>query len=638
MGAGCGTKAVPAAAATAVSVVFLFTAAVMAAFDAGPAHAAGPYAQADYPGLGVRVQTVADGLAVPWSIDWLPDGTAIFTERGGTVSVIRDGLPGPEAVLSVAAGGGAEAGLLGVTVDPDFEDNGYVYLYYTYADLLSPSYNRIERYTYHDGSDGGDGGATTTTTTGSPRLGDAHIILDRIPASPWHDGGRIQFGPDGMLYAATGDAIVPELSQDASSLAGKILRMDRDGRAPADNPWEGSLVYSMGHRNPQGMDWDRDGRMIITEHGPSGRLGVGHDEINVVAKGGNYGWPVVIGDGPGSGGTPYENPAFHTGGSTWAPSGAEFYESDVIPEWQGRYFVATLLGRTLQMVQLGPGGAIVSHTPLFEGEFGRLRDVQTGPDGHLYVLTSNRDGRGAPILEDDRILRIEPLYEAARGGSGGAAPERQQQLRVLTYDGPETADTGPLVAALRHPGYEVSSLTFDIGQKSLDFGFARSGTGSGHGHADSSLSLYVQRPLVSAPFEVVVYDESGDMVPVSEASGHAGYPGGGDDDDNNNDNGAADPAAAYAVRHGPDHYVITVGTGLESGRVAIIGEHVVPEYPSAILVMAAAAVAVVATIVLAAAAPQSLARGAQRAARSAGVRPGYGPPAAAPASPMASPK
>ncbi|MCE2498062.1 MAG: PQQ-dependent sugar dehydrogenase [Nitrosopumilaceae archaeon] len=600
------------------SAVLLFAAVAAAvAVAAEPAHAAEPYAQTDYPGLGVSVQTIADGLAVPWSIDWLPDGTAIFTERGGTVSVIRDGLPEPEAVLSVAVGGGAEAGLLGVAVDPDFEDNGYVYLYYTYTDLLSPPYNRIERYTYYDGHDGSGG----NTATGLPRLGDAHVILDRIPASSWHDGGRIQFGPDGMLYAATGDAIVPELSQDASSLAGKILRMDRDGGVPTDNPWEGSLVYSMGHRNPQGMDWDRDGRMIITEHGPSGRLGVGHDEINVIVKGGNYGWPVVIGDsinnggvgGGGGGGTPYENPAFHTGGSTWAPSGAEFYESDVIPEWQGRYFVATLLGRTLQMVQVSPDGTVVPHTPLFGGEFGRLRDVQTGPDGHLYVLTSNRDGRGAPAPEDDRILRIAPLYEAARGDDSGAvAPE--QQLRVLIYDGPETTDTGPLVAALRHPGYEVSSLAFDIGQKSLDFGFARSGTGGGHGYADSSLSLYVQRPLVSAPFEVVVYDKSGGMVPVSEASGHAGYLDGGDDGN------AADPAAAYAVRHGPDHYIITIGTGLESGRVSIIGTHVVPEYPSAVLVMAAAAVAVVAALVLALAAPPSLAHGGLLITRSAGAR------------------
>ena len=613
MSAGCGTKTAPVAAAASVSAVLLFAAAaaavvVVAAVATAPAHAAGPYAQTDYPGLGVSVQTVADGLAVPWSIDWLPDGTAIFTERGGTVSVIRDGLPGPEAVLSVAAGGGAEAGLLGVAVDPDFEDNGHVYLYYTYADLLSPPYNKIERYTYHDGHDGSDG--DSGAAAGPPRLDDAHVILDRIPASSWHDGGRIQFGPDGMLYAATGDAIVPELSQDASSLAGKILRMDRDGGAPADNPWEGSLVYSMGHRNPQGMDWDRDGRMIITEHGPSGRLGVGHDEINVIAKGANYGWPVVIGDSIGGGGTPYENPAFHTGGSTWAPSGAEFYESDVIPEWQGRYFVATLLGRTLQMVQLGPDGAVVSHTPLFEGEFGRLRDVQTGPDGHLYVLTSNRDGRGAPVPEDDRILRIVPLYEAAHGDGDGAAPE--QQLYMITYDGPETADTGPLAAALRHPGYDVPSLAFDIGQKSLDFAFARSDTGGGHGHAGSSLSLYVQRPLVSAPFEVVVYDESGGMVPVSEASGHAGYLDGYGD--------AADPAATYTVRHGPDHYVITIGTGLESGRVAIIGEHVVPEYQSAVLVMAAAAVAIVAALVLAAAAPPSLVHGGLRTPRGAGAR------------------
>lgn len=622
MGAGCGTRTAPAMVAAAV-LIFAAAAVVIVAAAAEPAHAAEQYAQTDYPGLGVSVQTVADGLAVPWSIDWLPDGTAIFTERGGTVSVIRDGFPGPEAVLSVAAGGGAEAGLLGVAVDPDFEDNGYVYLYYTYADLLSPPYNRIERYTYYDGYDGSGGTAATTAAAAGPaRLDDAHVILDRIPASSWHDGGRIQFGPDGMLYAATGDAIVPELSQDASSLAGKILRMDRDGGAPADNPWEGSLVYSMGHRNPQGMDWDRDGRMIITEHGPSGRLGVGHDEINVIVRGGNYGWPVVIGDsinnnggvgGGGGGGTPYENPAFHTGSSTWAPSGAEFYKSDVIPEWQGRYFVATLFGRALQMVQLGPDGTVVSHTPLFGGEFGRLRDVQTGPDGHLYVLTSNRDGRGAPAPEDDRILRIAPLYDTVYGvGGDGAVPE--QQLRVLTYDGPETADTGPLVAALRHPGYEVSSLAFDIGQKSLDFGFAISDTGGGSGHAGPSLSLHVQRPLVSAPFEVVMYGESGDMVPVSEASGHAGYLGGGG---GAGGGAAADPAAAYAVRHGPDHYVITIGTGLEGGRVAIIGTHVVPEYPGAVLVMAAAAVAIVAA--LAAAAPPSLVRSGLYTARSAGA-------------------
>lgn len=615
MGAGCGTKTAPVAAAYTVlllAAAAAIAAAAAAAAAAAPAHAAGPYAQTDYPGLGVRVQTVADGLAVPWSIDWLPDGTAIFTERGGTVSVIRDGLQEPEAVLSIGVGGGAEGGLLGVAVDPDFGDNGYVYLYYTYNDPFSPPYNRIERYTYHDGS--GDGGATAA---GPTRLDGAHIILDKIPASSWHDGGRIQFGPDGMLYAATGDAIVPDLSQDAASLAGKILRMDRDGGAPADNPWEGSLVYSTGHRNPQGMDWDYDGRMIITEHGPSGRLGVGHDEINVVEGGRNYGWPVVIGDG--AGGTPYENPAFHTGVSTWAPSGAEFYESDAIPEWQGRYFVATLVGRALQMVQLGPDGTVASHEPLFEGEFGRLRDVQTGPDGHLYVLTSNRDGRGAPAPEDDRILRIVPLYEAAHGGDV-AAPEQQQQIRVLTYDGPETTDTGPLVAALRHPGYEASPLAFDIGQKSLGFGFERPGTGGGPGYGISSLSLYVQRPLVSAPFEVVIYDESGGMVPVSEAPGRAGYLGGGVG------GAAADPGAAYAVRHGPDHYVITIGTGLESGRVAIIGTHVVPEYQGAVLVMAVAAAAVAAAALALAAAPPPLAHGALRAPRGAGARSAAGCP------------
>lgn len=324
------------------------------------------------------VEEVASGLEVPWSLDFAPDGRIFLTERGGAVRII-DGELLPDPVLNLNVGSG-EGGLLGVALDPSFEENRRIYLYYTYGLLAQ---NRVSAF--------------VETERG---LENEQILLDDIPGHWIHDGGRIAFGPDGMLYVTTGDAARTELSQDVSSLAGKILRLEPDGGIPPDNPFPGSPVYSYGHRNPQGLDWDVSGRLVATEHGPSGERGRAHDEINVIEAGANYGWPMVIGDERAEGTV---GPALHTGTETWAPSGAAFYRGD-IKEWDGMYMVAALASRSL--IAVDPESWTVRGAHL--QEYGRLRDAVMGPDGALYVLTSNRDGRGAPSPGDDFVLRVVP--------------------------------------------------------------------------------------------------------------------------------------------------------------------------------------------------------------------------------------
>ena len=342
----------------------------------------------EYPELGVKVETVADNLTIPWSIDWISDEVILFTERNGNLRIIQDGKLLQEPLLSLGVGG-VEGGMLGVTVDPNFAENEYVYLYYTYNELLSTS-NKVVRYQVTDGT-----------------VTEDRILIDGIPGGPFHDGGRIQFGPDGKLYITTGEAGNPVLSQDLNSLGGKILRINSDGTIPEDNPWQDSSVYSIGHRNPQGIDWDESGNLIATEHGPSGWRGSAHDEVNLIIPGANYGWPDIIGDESMDG---LQNPILHTGDDTWAPSGIEFYSEDKIPQWTGKFFVAALRGNHLHMIDFDmKNNKVISNEKLFQDEFGRLRDVATGPDGYLYILTSNQDGRGNPENNDDRILRIVPM-------------------------------------------------------------------------------------------------------------------------------------------------------------------------------------------------------------------------------------
>ena len=342
----------------------------------------------EYPELGVRVEVVAKDLTVPWSMDWTPDGMIIFTERNGNLRIIQDGHLLQDPLLSLGVGG-VEGGMLGVAVDPAYSENHFIYLYFTQNKFLSTT-NKLVRYQLSDGV-----------------LTENKVLIEGIPGGPFHDGGRIQFGPDGKLYVTTGEAGNPTLSQDLNSLGGKILRINSDGTIPDDNPWKSLPIYSIGHRNPQGIDWDGAGNLIATEHGPSGLRGIGHDEINLIIPGANYGWPDIIGDEEMNG---MQNPLLHTGDDAWAPSGSEFYDGTKIPQWTGKYFVATLRGNHLHMVEFDlEMDSVISHEKLFQNEFGRIRDVQTGPDEFLYLLTSNQDGRGSPKINDDKILRIVPL-------------------------------------------------------------------------------------------------------------------------------------------------------------------------------------------------------------------------------------
>lgn len=339
-----------------------------------------------------RVEIIAENLEVPWGIAFAPDGRIFVTERVGNLRVIEDGIlnPEPVKVLNVS---GFEGGLLGIALDPNFEENHYMYLYYTYNDFLS-TYNKLSRFTESDN-----------------QLSDEIILLDKIAGGPFHDGGRIKFGPDGMLYITTGEAGIPDRAQDLNSLGGKILRINPDGTIPDDNPFENSPIFSYGHRNPQGLDWDPvTNKLVISEHGPSGERGSAHDEVNVIESGKNYGWPEVVGDETDP---KYSSPILHTGDETWAPSGASFYNSNNILEWENKYFIATLRGNHLRMLDLDiENNKVISSVALFQGEFGRLRDASVGPDGNLYILTSNRDGRGQPESTDDRILRIVPVEQS----------------------------------------------------------------------------------------------------------------------------------------------------------------------------------------------------------------------------------
>ncbi len=340
-----------------------------------------------------RVEVVAENLDTPWSIVFPPDGRIFLTERPGRIRVVQAWklLSEPAAQIPVVENG--ESGLLGLALDPNFSENHHVYVYYTHGQL-SRLVNRVSRFTEKDN-----------------RFLNETVILDNIPAGSIHDGGRIRFGPDGKLYVSVGEAGQRNLAQDINSLGGKILRINSDGSVPSDNLFPNSPVYSLGHRNPQGMDWHPASlKLVITEHGPSGERGFAHDEVNVVEPGRNYGWPVVVGS---SNDPKFVNPIIHSGDETWAPSGATFYRSAKIGFFKDKMIVATLRGQHLRVLGFDEQlQRVSSNEALFRGDYGRLRDVVEGPDGYIYFSTSNWDGRGTPHPKDDRILRIVPSEES----------------------------------------------------------------------------------------------------------------------------------------------------------------------------------------------------------------------------------
>ena len=332
-------------------------------------------------GVRFRVETVLSSLEIPWSLSFAPDGRLFVTERPGRVRIVNVSSATSQLALTlegVYAEG--EAGLLGLALDPAFAQNNFVYLYYSALSSSGPI-NRIERYREVAG-----------------RLAERAMLLDGIPASNIHDGGRLKFGPDGFLYATAGDASNSSLAQDVASLAGKFLRITADGSSAAGNRFA-SPVYTYGHRNPQGFDWQPlTGDLWASEHGPSG-----NDEINIVQAGANYGWPVVQGSGTAAG---TQAPiVFYS--STIAPSGMSFYRGQQLPQFANNLFVATLRGTHLLRI-VTDARRIITQERLLDGTFGRLRDVVSGPDGYLYVCTNNRDGRGTPMAGDDRVLRIVP--------------------------------------------------------------------------------------------------------------------------------------------------------------------------------------------------------------------------------------
>lgn len=331
-------------------------------------------------GSSTNTLVLKDNLNIPWQTVFLSDNEILITERSGKIILtdfnqdIEVKLPISTRILSTG-----EGGLLGIDIHPKFELNNFVYLMYTYRDASSGDIsNRVSRFVLQKNSET------------DIELIDESILVDKIPGGNIHNGGRIKFGPDDNLWVLVGDAGRAALAQDPKSLAGKVLRIDQDGFVPTDNPIDGSIVYSLGHRNPQGITWLED-QVFVVEHG-----NVAYDEINKLEPGGNYGWPVVtecFGND-----SRFIDPLLCSGQETWAPSDIVFVEE------LERLFVSTLRGNSLLEVKYTEDKLELVDKHL-DGLFGRLRSLVLR-EGKLFITTSNRDGRGRPSQYDDILFEF----------------------------------------------------------------------------------------------------------------------------------------------------------------------------------------------------------------------------------------
>jgi glucose/arabinose dehydrogenase len=403
-----------------------------------------------------RPEVVASGLAVPWGLGFLPDGSALVAERNSArILQLRPGQA-PQAlgtVPNVVPGG--EGGLLGLAVSPTYSQDQYVYAYFTAAND-----NRIVRFRL-------------------TAIGTQQVVLSGIAKSTIHNGGRIAFGPDGNLYAGVGDANVTSNAQNTNSLNGKILRMTPTGGVPAGNPF-GNLVYSYGHRNVQGLSWDPQGRLFATEFGQNT-----WDEVNQIVAGGNYGWPTAEGTST--------NPAFRNPIVTWStavasPSGAAIAN--------GNLFAAALRGTRLWVVPLSGGTPVAE----LQGTYGRLRTVALGPDGYLWVATSNRDGRGTPAANDDRVLRFPPTGTGPQPGTVYSDTFETATGWTANAAGTDTATAGRWERG--DPAQTTSGVTLQLGttpsgSNDLVTG-AAAGASAGENDVDGGTTS-IQSPAIALP-------------------------------------------------------------------------------------------------------------------------------------------
>ncbi|MBA2445444.1 MAG: PQQ-dependent sugar dehydrogenase [Nocardioidaceae bacterium] len=339
--------------------------------DTSPAPSGGESSSTESRGAEPEPRTVAQGLEVPWGIAFLPDGSALIAERdGATIQRLDPGGTITEVGTVPDVVATSEGGLLGLAVSPTYDADETIYAYVTTAED-----NRVLSITY-DGND----------------LGDSSPILTGIPAGQIHDGGRIAFGPDGKLYVTTGETGDGKLAQDSESLGGKILRIEADGSIPVDNPDPDSPIWTTGHRNVQGIDWDDDGRLWATEFGSAI-----WDEVNLIEPGNNYGWPEVegisdVGD--------FTDPLIQWKTSEASPSGLAYFD--------GNLYVAALYGKRLFQIPVSSDGTLGTPKAMYNGAYGRLRTVVVTPQDTLWFTTSNHDGRGQPAPTDDRIFEIRP--------------------------------------------------------------------------------------------------------------------------------------------------------------------------------------------------------------------------------------
>jgi glucose/arabinose dehydrogenase len=333
------------------------------------------------------------GLEVPWGLAFLPNGDILVTERPGRIRLVAGGVLQPQSIATLQVGETGEGGLLGIALHPNFASNRYFYVYYTTTKNGS-GVNRVQRYII-----------SNDRTSATPDK----VLIDDIPSGTFHDGGRIKFGPDGYLYIGTGDAVNAPLAQDPSSPNGKILRLTPDGDIPSDNPQSGKPWFVGGIRNLEAFDWADFATIILADHGPSGEYQgrTGGDKVSFARRGDNLGWPTIWHCESKAG---LVSPIL-TWNTATPPGGGAIYKGNKIPEWTGSFIVGTLGSKHLHRVAFNSSG-VTTHEVYLSGNppngYGRLRDVVSGPDGYLYVTTSNCDSRGSCPADKDYILRIVP--------------------------------------------------------------------------------------------------------------------------------------------------------------------------------------------------------------------------------------